>query len=403
MKVLISLRDNIRISFQMISSHKLRSLLSVMGIVFGILTLLVTLAIGEGTRQRILRTVEAMGANLVYVSPEVVLQEEQKLDYTPLTDSECARLSQLQGVLAYAPTLSAASLIRLGKIEKVITIEGVTPSQQIVRDLSINKGRFVADEDVDQSSRVAVLGYDLAQAIHPDQSPLGQVLHLWGASFKIVGVLERKGRTLGVDFDSQIFIPLTTLQEIQGKTGEIQGVWIRALDSNLTKDIMIQTRNLFSRKDLEIWNQEELLAKKDRISKVFKWALGAIALVSLLIGGIGVMNVLLVSVAERIKEIGIRKAVGASFLDILFQFIFESLLLALIGAFFGVVFGMVVGDYVAWILNALIPSAEKWEAVFSWGAIGVALHFTFWVGLIFGIYPAWKAARLDPCEALTCI
>jgi putative ABC transport system permease protein len=374
-----------------------------MGIVFGILTLLVTLAIGEGTRQRILRTVEAMGANLVYVSPEIVLLEEQKLDYTPLTVSECERLNQLQGVLAYAPTLNAASLIRLGKIEKVITIEGVTPSQQIVRDLSINKGRFVADEDVDQSSRVVVLGYDLAQAIHPDQNPLGQVLHLWGTSFKIVGVLERKGRTLGVDFDSQIFIPLTTLQEIQGKTGEIQGVWIRALDSNLTKDIMNQTRNLFSRKDLEIWNQEELLAKKDRISKVFKWALGAIALVSLLIGGIGVMNVLLVSVAERIKEIGIRKAVGASFLDILLQFIFESLLLALIGAFFGVVFGMVVGDYVAWILNALIPSAEKWEAVFSWGAIGVALHFTFWVGLIFGIYPAWKAARLDPCEALTCI
>jgi putative ABC transport system permease protein len=213
--------------------------------------------------------------------------------------------------------------------------------------------------------------------------------------------LEKKGKALGNDFDKQIFMPISTLQEIQGRLGEVQGVWIRAQNSQLTKEVMSQAKNLFARNDLEIWDQEELLSKKDRISNVFKWALGTIALVSLLIGGIGIMNVLLVSVAERVKEIGIRKAVGASALDIIFQFIFESFLLTAIGAFLGVILGVGVGDYVIWVLNALIPSSGKWEAVFSWSSVGIALHFTFWVGFLFGIYPAWKAARLDPCEALT--
>lgn len=400
MRLWIVLHDNLRVSLQMIISHKLRFFLSVLGIVFGIFTLLVTLAIGEGTRQKILRTIEAMGANLVYVSPQIVLQADQRLDYTPLTIQECQRLDQLRSASAYSPILNTAVSLSVNRSDKVITIEGVTSSYQMVRELTMDEGRFLADEDIARNARVAVIGFDLAQQLFPNQNALNEVLHLWDSSFKIVGVLGRKGKTMGVDFDQQIMLPLSTLQEILGKSGELQGIWIRASNSDLTKEVALETQKILARRDLEIWDQEALLAKKNRITQALKWALGSIASVSLLIGGIGIMNVLLVSVFERVKEIGIRKAVGATSWDILFQFIFESLLLTLIGGSLGILLGIGAGDYVAWALNTFIPSQDKWEAVLSWNAIGVVLHFTFWVGLIFGLYPAWKASRLDPCEAL---
>lgn len=400
-KGLILLYDNLKISLQMLSSHKLRSLLSVVGIVFGILTLLVTLAIGEGTKRKIMKTIEAMGVNLISVTPRMVSDDGRMIHERPLTLREVQCLNQLQGIVAYAPFLSSALMMKIGPVEKVISLEGTTPAYASVRDLVLHRGRFLVDEDVARNAKVAVIGADLAQELFPHEEALGKACHLWDSSFQIVGVLARKGTTWGVDFDHQILLPVTALQEIQGQAGEIHGVWIRAMRSDLTKSVVQQTQALLAGKNLEIWDQEELLLKKNRVTNAFKWALGAIAMVSLLIGGIGIMNVLLVSVSERVKEIGIRKAVGAAAWDILFQFIFESFLLTFVGAFLGVVFGVVISDSIAWILNYFLPMGEKWEAVVSWGAVGVAFHFTFWVGLTFGLYPAWKASRLDSCEALS--
>lgn len=401
MKLIWMLQDAARVSFQMILSHKLRSLLSILGIVFGILTLIVTLAIGEGTRQKIMKTIESMGANLVHISMQPQMQEGQNMSYRPLNESEVSRLNQLKGIEALSPVLSTAVLMRLEEREEVITVEGSAPEYQIVRELSLEKGRFISDEDIARKSHVAVLGAELSRKLKLGQDPIGQTLHLLDASFQVIGILQKKGRTIGADMDEQILIPISSLQEIQGRPAEVQSVWIRAQHSELTQKIIEQSELLLARKDLEIWDQEALLLKKDRITRAFKWALGAIALVSLLIGGIGVMNVLLVSVSERIKEIGIRKAVGANFYDVLLQFLFESVFLTLMGAGLGIIFGILAGDYVAWMLNVFIPSAEGWQAAYSWEAIAVAIHFTFWVGLIFGVYPAWKAASLDPCEALT--
>ncbi|MBI1870574.1 MAG: ABC transporter permease [Chlamydiae bacterium] len=394
-------RDNFKVSCQMLLSHKLRSILSIIGIVFGILALLVTLAIGEGTRRKIMKTVESMGANLIYVSARPTLQEGGHLDYLPLTEAEGERLSQLKGISAYAPTLSSALLMRIENVDRAMTVEGVTSSYQIVRELKMASGRFLADQDLENQKRVVVIGSDLARELFHSQNPLRQILHIWEGSFQIVGVLEKKGRTVGVDFDHQILMPLSSLQEIQGHFREIQGIWIRAQESDLTQQVMDQTRRLLNRQDIEIWNQEALLSQKSRMTRAFQWALGAIAFVSLLIGGIGMMNVLLVSVAERVKEIGLRKAVGATSWDILFQFIFESLFLTFMGAGIGILLGIWVGDSVAWSLNVWLPGTERWEAVFSWNTVGAALHFTLWMGLIFGLYPASKASRLDPCEALS--
>jgi len=401
MRLIWMLQDAVRVSFQMILSHKLRSLLSILGIVFGILTLIVTLAIGEGTRQKIMRTIESMGANLVHISIKPQMQEGQNISYRPLNENEIFRLNQLKGVDALSSVLSSAVLMRLNEREEVITVEGVEPGYGKVRELILKRGRFISDEDIARKTRVAILGADLAQKLKLGPNPLGQTIHVLDTSFQVIGLLDRKGRTIGADLDKQIIIPISSLQEIQGRPGEVQSVWIRALRSELTRTIIGQAEMLLARKDLEIWDQEALLLKKDRITRAFKWALGAIALVSLLIGGIGVMNVLLVSVSERIKEIGIRKAVGANFYDILLQFLFESVFLTLIGAVLGIALGVMTGDYAAWMLNLFIPSTEGWQADYSWEAIAVAIHFTFWVGLIFGVYPAWKAASLDPCEALT--
>ncbi|MBI1884410.1 MAG: ABC transporter permease [Chlamydiae bacterium] len=393
--------DHLKTAFQMVSTHRLRSLLSVVGIVFGVLTLMVTLSIGEGTRRKIMKTIEAMGSNLIYVSSHAGMSQDAGFEYIPLTEAECQRFKEVKGIEAYAPILSSAFLMQASTFQQVIPVEGTTPSYQRVRDLALDQGRFLADEDVLKESRGVVIGKDLAQFLFPFQNPLNQKVHLWDESFKVVGVLQKKGRTFGVDFDREVLMPLSTLQQIQGKRGEVQGAWIRTPRGDLTKQVMRQMEILLSRKDVEIWDQEALLSKKDRITRAFKWSLGSIALVSLLIGGIGVMNVLLVSVAERIREMGLRKAVGATSRDILFQLIFESVFLTLTGSCVGILLGLVTGDFIAWLLNTLLPSTEKWEAVFSWSSIGVAFHFSLWVGLLFGLYPAWKASRLDPCEALT--
>ncbi len=384
----------------MLSSHKLRSLLSVIGIVFGILTLLVTLAIGEGTRQKILKTIEAMGANLISITPQSMSEEGQWVQNRPLTLQDIRCLEQLQGIVAYAPFLGSAFMMKVGSTEKVITLEGVTSSFALVRDLNLQSGRFLVEEDISNHAKVIVLGWQLAQELFPNQNPLGQTCHLWDSNFQIVGVLAQKGRIWGVDFDREIFLPITTLQEMQGQSGEIHGVWIRSTASNLVKNVIRQTQDLFKNRKLEIWDQEELLIKKNRITYAFKWALGSIAMISLMIGGIGIMNVLLVSVSERVKEIGVRKAVGATAWDILFQFVFESFFLTFIGALLGIVLGILISGSITMILNHFLPMADRWEAILSWEAIAVALHFTFWVGLFFGLYPAWKASRLDPCEAL---
>lgn len=397
---MILLSETLTIGLRMLGAHKLRSVLSISGIVFGIITLVVTLSIGEGTRRKVMRTIEAMGANLVHVKPKAVLQEGDILSYAPLTLRECERLDQLKGVQAYSLVLGCAAVMVVRGFEEPFAVQGTIPQDEITRDLTTQQGRFLAFEDLAQHSRVVVLGADLAADLAGAGKILDRDITLFESRFRVIGVLARKGRTIGADFDRTILMPLTTLQELQGKGSEVHGVWIRAESPERTRDVISQIRSLFVRTDLEIWDQESLLIKRDKMTRAFKWALGSIALVSLLIGGIGIMNVLLVSVAERIREIGIRKAVGASQVDIFLQFLLESFSLTFLGSLIGMVLGTAIAGGVAGILNALIPTQQGWEAASSANAIGISLHFTFWIAMIFGVYPAWNASKLDPCEAL---
>ena len=408
MKLTLLLTYAFEVAVYMIRANKLRSFLSVLGMIFGVATLIVTLSIGEGTRRQILKTIEAMGSNLVIVTPKVQGGGGSSSgSFTMLGKAELSSLkNSLEEVEAIAPIINGAFTVTSGSTEKVFYVEGTTGYYALVRDLVQEKGRFITAADVDDSSRICVLGKKIADTFFKNADPAGKTVSIEGASFVVTGVLKEKGRALGIDFDRTLFIPISTMQEMIGRQGQIARIYLKAESSEKTGPLVQGVKNILrvllkGRGGFEVWDQEALLKEKNRMTQIFKAALGSIAMISLLIGGIGIMNVLLISVTERVREVGLRKAIGASPLDIMFQFVCESVLLSVIGGLAGVLLGIFLGDIAAGMLIRFLPEGGQWQSVISVNSVLVSVLFSVGVGLVFGMYPAVKAAKLDPCEALT--
>jgi putative ABC transport system permease protein len=404
----MDLLEGFRTALESLLANKLRAALTMLGIIIGVAAVIILLALGNGVSASIQGQIQGIGSNLITIMtdydnsggyPALSMKDVEIIQdplYVPAVKQATAEVRSTQEVLN-------------GGNNTRVTVSGVTASYFGIRNLTVESGQFLGEEDVDGEARVAVLGASAARDLFPDGGfPIGQSVRIRGVQYKVIGVLQSEG---GMGFggpDDQVFIPLTTAQSrlssLRTRTGQraVTVVYAEALDRSYMEIAPEQIKEALrelhgiayqQEDDFSILSQTDILAAFGTIMTTINIFLGAIAGISLLVGGIGIMNIMLVSVTERTREIGIRKAVGALKRDILVQFLVESTLLSGTGGLVGVGIGFVVSFLVGRFVAELTPVIQVGNVLMSSG-------FALAVGLVFGIYPAWRAASLRPIEAL---
>jgi putative ABC transport system permease protein len=400
-----------RIAVRALRVNKLRSALTMLGIVIGVGAVITMVAVGAGAQARVAEQIRSLGANVIIVWPGTVTQSGVRLgagaQATLSEDDAWAIQREIPIVEVVAPYVRGGAQVVYSNLNWWTGILGVTPEYFPARDWDVISGRVLTQEEVDGASKVALVGQTVAQNLFGDDDPIGQVIRIKKVPFTIIGVMDRKGQTTwGQDQDDQILIPLSTartkvLGGNQAKGRAVGSITIKAREASLMKAAESEVRGLLRQRhrlqsyqddDFNLRNLSEVLESQEAASRVLTLLLAAIASVSLLVGGIGIMNIMLVSVTERTREIGLRMAVGARGRDILAQFLVEAVTLSLIGGAIGVGAGL-LGSYA-------IAYFAEWRTLLQVEAILVAFGFSAAVGIFFGFYPARKAAGLNPIDAL---
>ena len=400
-----------RIAVRALRVNKLRSILTMLGIIMGVAAVIAMISVGSGAQARIAEQIQSLGANMLVVlsgsstSGGVRLGLGSQLTITE--EDAWAIKREVSGVEAAAPTMRGGAQVVWGNLNWSTQIQGITPEFFEARDWPVVAGQPFAQDAVDGATKVAVLGETVARNLFADSDPVGQVIRIKKVPFTIVGVLGKKGQTTwGQDQDDLILVPLSTAKRkllgvSQANARSVGAISVKVREGEDMKDAETQTRELLRQRhrlqpyqddDFNIRNLAEYAAAQEESSRVMTILLAAIASVSLLVGGIGIMNIMLVSVTERTREIGLRMAVGARGRDILMQFLVEAVTLSMIGGTIGVVLGLVT--------SYTIPYFAGWRTLVRPEAIVIAFGFAAAIGIFFGFYPARKAAGLNPIEAL---
>jgi putative ABC transport system permease protein len=409
--------ESVRISLRALTVNKMRSILTMLGIIIGVGAVIALLSVGQGFEQYITQQFQSLGTNLLFVfagqlessGPGSARSSQQRIQ--PLTMGDASALADpflVPDVVAVAPEYSRSATVVRGKLDRSASVSGVTPEYQSVRNFNPVLGEFIAQEHVNGRSRVAVLGATVAEEFfEPDEYPIGQTIKLNDVPFKVIGVLEEKGGGGFGDEDNVVMIPISTAQTRLYNAGSVRGdliisvIFVQVASQDKMGAVadriaeVLRERHRISFKDdddFTVINQADLIQVFGDFTAVFTLVLGAIAGISLVVGGIGIMNIMLVSVTERTREIGIRKAVGAKRRDILLQFLIEAMVMSMIGGFVGIVLG-----YTA---STVLGNVADLATLVTPGAVLLATSFSAAVGLFFGIYPATRAARLNPIDAL---
>jgi len=381
--------QTIKLAIKNIRSNKLRSALTMIGIIIGISSVIVLVGMGSGSTKQITSQVQSLGTNLISANTSSNGSKQFTLD-------NVKDIEQIQGVDKVAPVISTNTTVKADKNSQSTSVTGTTSNFLDIRNMTISEGRFIADLDVDYRGKVAVLGSDMAKQLYGFTDPVGKNIDIKGSTYQVVGVLKSQGSSMGSNTDDMIIIPSTTAIGLAG-TRNVQNVYIKSLnDSNVdsvTNQVNQYLTSFFksTNNTNRVMSQKQLLDTMSSITSTMTYLLGGIAAISLIVGGIGVMNVMLVSVSERTKEIGIRKALGGSRKDILIQFLIEALVLSSLGGVAGILFGLSIG----WAVTAFGMSMT-----FSIPIVIVAFSFSLAVGVVFGIFPAYKASKLKPIDAL---
>lgn len=401
--------DGAGIALGALRVNVLRSLLTMLGIVIGVGAVIVMVAIGAGAREMIGDQIRSIGSNLILVVPGASTQGGARLGsgsvHTLKSSDAEAIVRECPAVKFAAPVWGEVTQVVYGNRNWRTRVTGTNKDYFEVREWKIRYGRmFTADEE-QYAAKVAVVGATVVENLMGDQYPLGKIIRIKNVPFAIIGVLEKKGQSpRGDDQDDAIFVPLRTSQYRLFGTpfqDEVNAILVRAKEIPLIREAEIQIDDLLTRrhkigrnqeKDFTVRNLTEILATAERTLNIMTTLLGAIAAISLLVGGIGIMNIMLVSVTERTREIGIRMAVGAKSIDILGQFLIEAIVLSMAGG----ILGTILGTGVAYVF----ARTSGWPALVSPVAVLVALLFSAGVGMFFGFYPAFSASRLEPIEAL---
>ncbi|HKD15297.1 MAG TPA: ABC transporter permease [Candidatus Angelobacter sp.] len=398
----------IKIAGRALARNKMRSALTMLGIIIGVGAVIAMVGVGQGASKQVQERIAAMGSNVLVVSAGTVTVNGMHMGYgatkTLIYDDRQAILRECPAVQTAAATSGTQAQVVFGNDNWYTRVTGTEPEYIDVRSWPMAEGDFFTSQDMDLASNVAVIGETVRQNLFGATDPIGQTIRVKNLPFRVVGLLSPKGQSaagMGQDQDDTILVPLTTLlKKITGQDW-LQNVMVSAVSREASYTAEQQITSLLRDRhrirqgqpdDFFVRNQADMAEMADQTQSVMTYLLASIASVSLLVGGIGIMNIMLVSVTERTREIGIRMAIGATETDVQRQFLIEAVVLSLIGGAIGILFG--VGS------SYVITTTLKWAVQISPIAIGIAVIFSMAVGVFFGFYPARKAARLDPIEAL---
>jgi putative ABC transport system permease protein len=385
----MSIKNTLKMAFKSILSNKMRTFLTMLGIIIGVFSVIVMVSIGQGATAQVTESVQGMGSNLLTLN---IRDRSTKFDKDNLEDIE-----KLIGIDLASPNVSLNGTIKYGlDSQESMAISGVDEDYKEIQGQTVEFGRFISPIDVDYRNKVAVIGYETWENLFAGLNPLQEEISINGEKYKVVGVLSEKESTLMGSSNDIVIIPYTTAMRqfrtntintltIQGESPELVDTALENLEKYLLE--------IYEDEDsYNIFNQEELLSTLDEITGTLTLMLAGIAGISLLVGGIGIMNIMLVTVSERTREIGIRKAIGARRSNILAQFLIESSVISSVGGIVGIILGMFV--------NKILSTSLGISTVVNIQVILIAFGFSLIVGIFFGIYPANKASKLKPVDAL---
>jgi putative ABC transport system permease protein len=402
---------SVNIAFTALRTNKVRSALTMLGVIIGLAAVIATVAVGAGATARIQQQIASLGSNLIMLVPGSITTSGIRLgsgQALTLTEDDARAIAILCPAVSIAtPVVRQGQQVIGGNNNWATSIQGVTPDYLTVRDLSVVRGIAFANRDVEAANRVALLGKTVGDNLFPGGDPVGQTIRIRNVPLTVIGMLSPKGQSpSGQDQDDVILIPISTAKKrvlgtSQASAGAVGAIMVQASGPASIKQAQEQVQTLLRQRhhlqrsqddDFTIRNLEEVFAAQETSARVMAVLLAVIASVSLIVGGIGIMNIMLVSVTERTREIGLRQAVGAQTGDILLQFLVEAVTISLLGGVLGIALGVVT--------SILISRFAQWSTVLSPGAALLAFAFSGLVGVFFGYYPARKAAFLDPIDAL---
>jgi putative ABC transport system permease protein len=396
----------LRIALRALGRNKLRAFLTMLGIIIGVGAVIAMVAIGEGAKATIRAQIASLGTNVLIVLPGTASQGGVRTGsggVNTLVDGDAkAMMQELRSVAFASPILRRPEQIVAGNLNWGTLTQGVAPEFQQIRDWQVAEGRFIHEGDIESAAKVAVIGETVVRQLFGNDDPLDSVIRIRNIPFRVVGVLAPKGQTSqGTDQDDTVIIPYTTMQKRLMRITYLQSITVSAVSAERIQEAQEQIAALLRQRhrigpdredDFIIRNLSDIAEAASTSARVMAVLLGAVASISLLVGGIGIMNIMLVSVTERTREIGIRMAVGARSRDIMLQFLVEAVVMAATGGAIGILLG--IGS------SEVLKFWAQWPTLVSPAIVAIAFLFSGAVGVFFGFYPAKKAANLDPIEAL---
>ena len=404
-KIYLEFSESFKIAISSLVANKMRAILTMLGIIIGVAAVIAMVGLGSGAQKAIADRVQALGSNLLFVRPGSSRQGHVHFGSGSMITLKMEDADALRDKNRYLanvlPEFSRNAQSQFGSKNWNTSIVGTLPEYGSVRNAKVEQGRYFTQEEVDNTERVAVIGVDVLTNLFGAASALNQTIRINQDNFVVVGVLEKKGQMGWMNQDDQILVPITTAQRRIFGADNLTGLTIKVLDETHVDEALVEVEKILRRQhrlnrdqdnDFSIRNQSDVISTMQETNKTFGFLLAAIAGVSLLVGGIGIMNIMLVSVTERTREIGIRKAIGARRRDIMMQFLVESTTLSLAGG----IIGIILGVFCSYLLSAL----AHWNTMISLSSILLSFGFATAVGLFFGIYPARKASNLNPIIAL---
>lgn len=398
-------KESFLMAWASLVANKLRSLLTMLGIIIGVAAVIALVSIGNGVKQDIEDSISSLGSNLLVVMPGAprtpgVRPSQGSMKSLKISDYEA--IAKLEGVKAASPMTNGSYVVIYQNKNWTTSVAGVNSNFQDVNNWTMTSGRFFSDKNVQNRERVAVVGQTVVKNLFADEDPVGKEIRVKNIPFRVIGVLKSKGNgTMGNDQDDTVLIPYTTSMERVEGIDYLRRVYVVAKDDEGIDRLQADIENLLRVRhnikdtnldDFNIQNMKSIMETVAQTTGTFTLFLGAVAAISLVVGGIGIMNIMLVSVTERTREIGVRKALGATYSVIVTQFLIEAVVISLMGGFIGIAFG--IGA------SKVIGMVSGMSTVVSVPTIIMSFAFSMAIGLIFGIYPARKAAKLNPIDAL---
>jgi putative ABC transport system permease protein len=381
--------QSIKMALKSIQSNKLRALLTMLGIIIGVSSVIVLVSISQGSTKNVTSQINQLGTNLLTINTTGT-------DIS-LTEDKISELNKLNGVTAVSPVVSGRVSVKKDRTSSQVSLTGTNAAYESVRNAKVEQGRFITDLDVDYRQKVAILGATTAQTFFGSDNPVGQYLQINGNSFKVIGVLASKGSSLGQSGDDVVIVPLSTAERLTQST-TISQVYLSGKNQEqmdfVMNEVEMKMASMYPNKSdsYSVSNQQDLMNTMSSVNNTMTMMLGGIASISLLVGGIGIMNIMLVSVTERTKEIGIRKAIGAKRRDVLMQFLIEAIVLSSFGGLVGILLGLGIGKLLSSLLSLTVSNTPA--------VILLSFLFSLFVGVVFGVFPANKASKLNPIQAL---